>query len=336
MSVEVSGTVVEALKALMGQTNRLWLAGVRGESADKVAQLTVRDVPLWQALDRLLATYGYDWGYAHGAVVCWPALMPPRERPEVPQAIAGVEASAQDAAEALEVPEPTPIDTVLDHFRPARYPSDGGVTHLNRRVAVDGRLRDWKLVGRMAGGDPARGIQQVAAALPAVIDGPPEEGCISMGAHMWLDRAMRGADARAAELQAQGVDLADPMRGWIPLRDRLCALITPQQWALIEMGGQAVIWFRELPLDVAELWVATARAREPFWDRFKPKPGQVLPRNYPKDHSVDWSRPEDFFAHAYYADEVQKSLEDGLYRVVGRTFGVGAAVPMKSGGWRAI
>lgn len=332
VSVEVSGTIVEALQALMGQTNRLWLAGVRGESADKVAQLTVRDVPLWQALDRLLATYGYDWGYAHGAVVCWPALIPPRERPEVPQAIADVEASADDAAEVLEVPEPTPIDTVLDHFRPARYPSDGGVTHLNRRVAVDGRLRDWKLIGRMTGGDPARGIQQVAAALPAVIDGPPEEGCISMGAHMWLDRAMRGADARAAELKTKGIEIGDSDRYNYPLQDRLRALFTAQQWALMALGGQGVIWFRELPLDVAEIWVLTARVGETRWARLPPPAGE----SQPGDWSVDWSRPEDFYVMAYYGEELQRDPGDGLNRVVGWHLAVLPSVPMKSGGWRAI
>lgn len=189
VSVDVSGTVVDVLNAIMGQTNRLWLAGIRGASAERVTQLTVHDVPLWQALDKLLESYGYDWGFAHGAVLCWPALTPARPRPEVPEVAPNEEAAAEGSGPLLEISIPTPVEGVLDNFRPVRSEGPGGlnIVHTSRRVAVDVRLRDWKLVGHMAGGDPARSIQQVAAALPAVIDGPPLEGCISMGAHMWLD-----------------------------------------------------------------------------------------------------------------------------------------------------
>lgn len=143
---------------------------------------------------------------------------------------------------------------------------------------------------------------------------------------------MRGADARAAELKAEGVGVTASSQYYTPLVDRLRAMLTAQQWALMDIGGQAVIWFRELPLDVAELWVLTARAGEEHWGSSRPVHSETpLP-----DMTIDWSPPEDFFAMAYYGDEVQKSLDDGLYRVVGRHPGVGACVPMKGGGWRAI
>jgi hypothetical protein len=167
----------------------------------------------------------------------------------------------------------------------------------------------------------------VAAALPAIVQGPPLDGAVSMGAHMWLDRAMRGADALAAELKAQGVDLTRPMYRTIPLEDRLRALLTGQQWALIDMGGEAVIWFRELPLDVAELWVVTAKAGEEGWARVSPSG---------KASAVDWSRPDDFYADAFCVDNVRQSPDDHLYRVVGRVFGIGGEVFAIGGKGRGI
>jgi hypothetical protein len=315
----------------MAQSNRLWLAGTREDSADKIASFAVQDIPLWQALDQLLETYGYDWGYAYGAVVCWPALIPARERPETPEAIPDAAAASPDA-NPFDVPEPTAIGTVLEHYRPARSPSDGGATYLNRRVTVDVRLSDCKLVGRMASEGTALGIYQIAAALPAVVQGDSLEGAISMGAHMWLDRALRGADARAAELKAQGIVIADGDGYSHPLQDRLRGLFSAQQWGLMDLGGQAVIWFRELPLDVAELWVLTARVGEVRWARLTPPPGEERP----EDWSVDWSRPEDFHVMAFFGEDLQRNPDDQLNRVVGWHLGILASVPYKSGGWRGL
>lgn len=349
VSIEVNGTVVQALKALLDPSKRLWLAGIRGDSADKVAQFTQKDVPLWKALDALLEAYGYDWGFSHGAVVCWPALIPHRARPETPEA---APADAQPpAAEPLEIPEPTPVDTILDHFRPARYPWDEGMMHVSLRVALDDRLRDWKLVGRVTKERTDDSILRVAAALPAVVQGKPLEGCITMGAHMWLDRAMRGAEARAAALKAEGIEFRDNKLHYLPpelralgaqaddtkfyalpLQQRIRALLTAQHWALMDQRGVAVIWFRELPLEVAELWVLAARASEPRWARFNAKPGE----KGITDHSVDWSRPENIYAMAYYGEIVRKSGEDGLYRVMGHNVSIALSVPMKSGGGRGL
>lgn len=325
VSVDVNGTVLEALKAVMGQSGRLWLASVCENSADKVAQFRVQDMPLWQALDRLLETYGYDWGFAEGSVVSWPALSPARVRHATPEM--GPEAAATtEVVEPIEFAEPTPIMDVMVCF----YPTTGW---LNGRPTVDVRLRGFRLVGRLAGDDIARGIHQIAAALPAVVQGDPMEGCIAMGAHMWLDRAMRGAEARAAELAAQGIVLEYNGRHTFPLEDRIRALLTPQQWELMDQRGQAVIWFRELPLDVAELWVLAARVSDAGWASRKSvtTSGEAV-----ESPSVDWSRPEDFKAVVFYTDDVQQDPGDELYRVVGRHKAILTVVPVVGGGERGL
>jgi hypothetical protein len=314
VSADVNGSVVDVVKALMGHSKREWLVSVRGDSAEKTAQFTATDAPLWQALDKLLEAYGYDWGFSHGAVVCWPALIPARPRPETPRAIPAAD-DVVLAEPPIEIGTPTWVGDALEPYRPTRG-------YIELRPAVDARLRDWKLVGRSAGDDCARGIQQMAAALTAVVEGSPDEGCLCMGAHMWLDRALRGADARAAELKARGIDLAYRSRGAIPLKDAIRALLSPQQWRLVEIGGGALIWFREVPLDVAELWVVTAKVRESQWVKQAPE-GQ--------DWSVDWSRPDEFCAIASRSQEVEPSPVDGLFRVVGYHVGINVTVMKKDG-----
>ena len=320
VSAEVNGTVVDAVKALVADWDGEWLVGIRDDSADEVAPFTAKDLPLWQALDLLLETYGYDWGLAHGAIVCRPALIPARERPVPPEAVPQEEAALTPSTSPLDITEPTGAEEVLARF----HPTTGA---LDWRVALDARLRDWKLVGRISGEDAARGIRQVAAALTATIEGAPTEGAVCMGAHMWLDRAMRGAEARAAELKARGISL-EGMSRTHPLQDSLRALITPQQWRLMELGGQAVIRFRELPLEVAELWVLTAQEGQRLWERL-----QVPPE---VDLTLDWSRPEDFFVMALFCGDIQQSPADGLYRVVGWHLSVSAVVVGNSGVWRDI
>lgn len=321
VTADVSGTVVEVMRALMAQSGWEWLVSIREGSADKTAQFAARDMPLWQALDMLLEVYGYDWGLAHGAIVCWPALIPARERAVSPGPVPDGEAQAAADAATLDIREPTWAEEVLPRF----HPTSGA---LDWRVTLDARLRDWKLVGRVAAADRARGIRQVAAALNAVVQGDPTEGAVCMGAHMWLDRAMRGADARAAELKSRGVSLEGMCR-IIPLKDSLRALFTAQQWSLMDLGGEAVIWFRELPLEVAELWVLTARAGEGDWARAAAAHPGV-------DYSVDWSRPEDFLVMAWQGEDLQPDPADGLYRIVGRHLVVSAVVATKDGGGRGI
>lgn len=314
VSADLNGSVVEAMRALMGRSRREWLVSIRGDSADKTAPFAVTDAPLWQALDKLLEVYGYDWGFSHGAVVCWPALIPARERPQTPGPIPAAD-DVQPAAPPIPILQPTPVEEALAPYRPTSG-------YVDCRPSLDSRLRDWKLVGRSAGDDCARGIAQIAAALTAVVEGDPYEGCISMGAHVWLDRALRGADARAAELTARGVDLTDPVARILPIKDAIRALLSPQQWRLIEIGGQAVVWFREVPLEVAELWVVMARAGEPQWVKGAPEG---------EDWSVDWSRPEEFCATASRWPEVQRSPADGLWRVVAHHVNVSANVMKKDG-----
>jgi hypothetical protein len=197
-------------------------------------------------------------------------------------------------------------------------------------VGVDERLRGCSVVGRLADGSPARAVQQVAAAVPAIVLGHPTEGCIAMGAHMWLDRAMRGTEALAARLKERGTDLSKGPYREATLHDRVRALLSVQQWDLVNLNGTAVIWFRELPLDVAELFVATARAGEPHWVAV----GAQHPDK--RDYHVDWSRPDEFLAMAWYYDEGQQSPEDKLYRIVARHLGISTSVTSICGRGRGL
>jgi hypothetical protein len=277
----------------------------------------VTEAPLWQALDRLLDLYGYDWGYVRDTVVLWPAFTPSRVRAEVPEGEPVPVVPIPADPPPMEVAQPAPAEKLL-------------AARVAERAfyipTVDPRLRTWKVVGKLGAGDLGRLVRQVADSLCAVVQGPPEQACLCMGAHMWLSTALKGTPELAARLKAQGVTVPTmgPKQGLQPV---LIPLLSDQQWELMDLGGRALIWFRELPLEAAEMVVLCLQAgdakladpRSGTFDR-----GALL---------TDWTYPDEIQVIASWPHQFTSDPETHMYQKGDRQVGLELVTRSVNGGY---
>lgn len=315
VTVELEGTVAEAARALLDSSGREWLLSLPGDSASRTAHLAAAGIPLWQALDQLLGLYGYDWGVAHETVVLWPAFDPPRARPETPDGDPLPRARIAAIPPPTAISEPLPVEDLL-----ATRPLESWFF----TPTVDPRLRGWRVVGRLAAGDTARLVRQVADSLCAIVQGPADRACIRMGAHMWLDAALKGAPDLARRLTEKGVTLSPDMPNPL-VQAALMPLFTDQQWELMELGGLAIIWFRELPAEAAQTVVLALQTTDPAIAGVE---GGSL---HPGDLLTDWSRPQDMYVRATWKPGFQVDRQTNLYSAGPLQLDLDVIVPCMNG-----
>ena len=243
--VRLTGTVADAVRELVGRQND-WLVSAPGPQFAPPIEFALEGLPLWQALDRLRDAYGYDWGYTEGAVVCWPATEPrsPRNKPRPPQPTTVL--LGNDKREPVVLGDLTPVGKALEEF------DDHGFHFV---FGLDDELKGWHVLGRISRvGQP--GIEAVIAAMGAVEEGVCLHFAIKPGAAHRLDAALAWLRANP---QPAPPDPNTPSLTPGLFRKRLISRLSSQQWLYVQMGGQTELAFRELPTDVAGLFVAAAR-----------------------------------------------------------------------------
>jgi hypothetical protein len=268
VTASASGTIVEATTALLGDRGADYLVGSPTPEFSPRADFQAQGVPLWQALDSLLGIYGYDWGVRQGVVLCWPALQPARTRDTPPP-------PAQDEhtlplppdAPALVFQPPVPLPAALMRVADAGFGA----------IAADRELQSWHLAGRLTHPSPPRLRAALPGALAAVVDGVGPASVLRVGSSRRLHEALALNGARLGPGPG-AADEAGPARE--RLRTAVLAQLTAQQWVLIRNGGVAELAFRELPSDVAALFV---RAAEDRLTTAKGENAEVA--------GIDWSAP---------------------------------------------
>ncbi|MBM3501963.1 MAG: hypothetical protein FJX74_25190 [Armatimonadetes bacterium] len=246
VTADVTGTVADALRALLGEAGIDYLAGSPGPAFGKAAEFRVQGVPLWEALDALLEVYGYDWGQRQGVVVCWLALQPPRAR-EMPPPLARDEHAfpvLRDAA-AFALDESCPLPDALVRAAGAGLGA----------IIADEELRGWHVAGRLAHPSRPRLLAALSGALSAVGDGVGPVSVLHVGSFRRLDEALSLQAAKGNAGQGPDGDATTLRAG---LREAVLGRLTAQQWVLVRNGGVAELAFRELPPGVAALFVQAA------------------------------------------------------------------------------
>lgn len=80
----LTGNVAQVVRTLAEGAGRDWVVSAPSDDFGPAKEFQVEGLPLWQAIDKLLGTYGYDWGVHARVVIVWPATQPARERSEAP------------------------------------------------------------------------------------------------------------------------------------------------------------------------------------------------------------------------------------------------------------
>ncbi len=260
VTVDTTGTVVGAVSRIAAAAGRDWLLGVAPDSELAGAPFSVTDETAWVALDRLREAFGYDWGFVEGTIVCWPALLPQRER-ETPAAAPAEKREPEQPGEALSFPQPNELDAVLE------LANEAGVLR-SGYVAPHPELAPWRVAGSLSQPDGVRFMCALAAAIGMTTDSLGPFGRLVVNSHRRLDAAIRFLDEHPAVAGLQGERLAQTLADAVP--PLLCA----QQWTIMRSNrGLAELAFRELPVEVAAVVVARVREKakeegaafEPDW-----------------------------------------------------------------------
>ncbi len=266
VTLDITGTVVDAVAGIATGAGRDWLLGVAPGAELAETPFVAADEPAWAALDRLREAFGYDWGLVEGTIVCWPALLPRGERatPGPPRA---EQRERREPGDALSFPEPTELRLVLTRAREA-----GALRGIF--VYPHPELMGWRVAGSLARPDRNQLRAALGAAIGATADGVGCHYRLVVGSPRRLDAAIRLLDTDPALAGLRGDELRSAFRrSVLPL---LCA----QQWAVIATGHRAAeLALRELPVEVAAMAVATVRECAPgHEDEFVPdwaSPGRI-------------------------------------------------------------
>jgi hypothetical protein len=266
-TVNIRGTVEDAVREVARVTGMDWLVGTRRADVGPTAAYRAVGVPAWQALDQLLDVYGYDWGAYAGIIVCWPTMEPRRVRNGKPPPEPADAPLRPTVGEPLFLPDAIPLADVLQMSSQAM--GDG------RADRLDGGLHAWRVVGCI--GHLTRvTFVTISLAVGATLEEFGSTVVWRVSARRRLDETLEAIRGKPWPAPGRPGDepLTEAFRAQVP------PLLSSQQWMLITNGGTADIRFRELPPALAEAFVQAVReqfAPGSFWDL--------------KDRQVDWTRP---------------------------------------------
>ena len=276
VDVHLTGTVADAVRQLVGDGND-WLVSAPGPQLGPPTEFKAEGLPLWQALDRLRGVYNYDWGHVSGTVVCWPTTepRPTRDTPKPPVPAWPLNAGALGPIAAGGL---MPVEQFL-----AQFPKRG----CDLDLCVDRELAGWHVIGRVSHVD-RYGVEVVAGALDAVMEGAYQSIVLRPGGRYRLDAALAWLKANPQPppdpryLSGGPVELGQERilsgsAAQLRFRERVLACPSAQQWRYLHEWEEIDFAFRELPTDVAGLFVAAAK------DQIT-KSGDDL--------VIDWSHPE--------------------------------------------
>jgi hypothetical protein len=276
VEVHLTGTVADAVRKLVCD-DQDWLVSAPGPRFGPPAEFRAEGLPLWQALDRLRDVYSYDWGYVSGAVVCWPTTEPrsPRDTPKPPVRAWPPNAGALGPIAAGGL---MPVEQFLAQFTKRGCDLD---------LCVDHELAGWHVIGRVSHVD-RYGVEVVAGALDAVMEGAYQSIVLRPGGRYRLDAALAWLKANpqpppdprylsGGPVEIDQERILSGSAAQLRFRERVLACPSAQQWRYLHEWEEIDFAFRELPTDVAGLFVAAAK------DQIT-KSGDDL--------VIDWSHPE--------------------------------------------
>ncbi|NPV47267.1 MAG: hypothetical protein HPY69_09930 [Armatimonadetes bacterium] len=300
VSVTLTGTVAQVVRALAEGAGRDWVVSAPSDDFGPEKEFQVEGLALWQAMDKLLGVYGYDWGVHARVVIAWPATQPARERPDQP---APEEETWVDTEprESLVLDTPTALTDLL---KPLSEPWDGEAQAEYAYVAPE--LRSWRLVGRIAALDRLNGAS-IPLAVGAVTEYAGGAMALEYGTHRRLDDAWK---CRASSPDEPG---GPPEETWPKMRLRKAVLgaLTAQQWVYLRNLGEVQIAFRELSVEAAALFLAAA---------------EKAPRLQTGGRAVDWHQPQRLFV-SIRVGEITQRQDDGT-ELKFPTLQVGCNVPL--------
>lgn len=264
VTVSVTGTVVDVLRELATQHPWWWLVGLPpAGGGDTVGRFEVEQLRLSEALDRLLETHGYDWGFYRGVIICWPAMKPARPReapapdPTSPRPAQGTTLVAADA--------PVSTTTFLDTLR-----TQGVV---GPQVLADEEMAQWRVAGKIGPGRPGGNdeITWLRMAVTGVWDGVGNCAVLKASAARRLDASLRVVEASPPLIEKW------PTSARRALEEAILANLGAEQWSFVRESGMVEIAFRELRPEHATLFVQVLKQ----WEAAHP------------ECKIDWSRPQD-------------------------------------------
>ncbi|NPV47106.1 MAG: hypothetical protein HPY69_09100 [Armatimonadetes bacterium] len=307
VSVTLTGTVAEVVRALAEAAGRDWVVSAPSDDFGPAKEFRAENVPLWQAMDRLLETFEYDWGVHARVLVAWPATQPARERPETP----GPEEEVwvdNAPREALLMDKPTALQDLLD---PLSRCFDKYGDYVGEYACVAPELRSWRVLGQISKLDRMNG-RSVPLAVGAVIDGAGGVMTLEYGTLRRLDDAFAARAGRPVGTESDTAEKSMARR--TRFRNALLGLLGAAQWVALRNGVEVQIAFRELPLETAVLFLD-------IMDEMARSRGEPWP--------VDWSQPQRLHI-TVRAGQTACGQPDGTVLML-PTLQIGCNIPLRGG-----
>lgn len=267
-TVSLTGNVAHVVRALAEGAGRDWVVSAPSEDFGPAKEFRVEGLPLWQAMDRLLETYGYDWGVHAKVLVAWPATQPARERPETPAPEEEVWADATPR-ESLVVDRPTPVTELLAALS---RPWDG--EQKAEYVCLAPELRPWHVIGYIGKLDRLKG-GSVPAAVGAIVEYAGGVMGLKYGTLRRLDEALAIRQTAVPETEDTSAEASIARR--TRFRNAVLSLLSAQQFVYLRSSGEVQVAFRELPSEAAVLFLE-------IMDEMARTKGEPWP--------VDWTQPQ--------------------------------------------